>query len=180
MLPARDAEAVVYFFDPNAREAQRVQRHIDIARRLQLPGDVQCAAARKTRQRHQQAGDVLRRNAAGKRISSALELPPHIQERAFPPERHTVRRKLRVQRCKRALREPPLHTEHSLRAQRAADWQQEAQRGAALSAEKRSFSGHASPHGYDLQKSVRAGYLRAQRAQTADRRVNVLRTSVQP
>ena len=108
--------------------AQRLLRHGDVPRRLQLPGDRKHAVLRKQRQRKQKSGHELRRDIAGQGIAARLQLPAHVQKIILPPQLHPVRLQQLPQRAKRTLRQPAVHPDLRADAQRPEDRQQKPQR----------------------------------------------------
>ena len=158
--------------------AQRLLRHGDVPRRLQLPGDRKHAVLRKQWQRKQKSGHELRRDIAGQGIAARLQLPAHAQKIILPPQLHPVRLQQLPQRAKRTLRQPAVHPDLRADAQRPEDRQQKPQRRAALSRVQRSLRrvdrGRLDPKPVCLRFD-----LRPQRPQALHRRLDILAEAVQ-
>ena len=178
-LAAGDGVRPATLLQADAGQAQRVLRHGDVARGLELTRHGERALPRQTRQRHEQAGDVLRGHVARQFVSTGPQLPGSVQQRTVAPDGHTVRREHRVERRQRPLRQTPLHAEGHVRAERAHDRQQKAQCRAALAAEKVGVRGHFPGNGDDAERAraiVRD--VRAEGAQAARRGSDVGRDAV--
>ena len=89
-------------------------------------------------------------------------------------------KKLPVKRRKRAFGEAALHVEDGLRAERAADRQQKAKRGAAFAAKKMARRLRHGADGADGQRVILHLDLRAECAEAGGGRVNVPGAPVQP
>ena len=94
-----------------------------------------------------------------------------MQRVAMRLEVHTVSAQHRIQRCKGTVGQSALTVKDCLRAQSAANGQQEAQRSPALAAKQVFFTAFYGRH--DLQHAVADGHIGAQRIQTAGRGGNV-------
>ena len=178
-LAAGDGVRPAALLQADAGQAQRVLRHGDVARGLELTRHGERALPRQTRQRHEQAGDVLRGHVARQFVSTGPQLPGNVQQRTVAPDGHAVRREHRVERRQRPLRQAPLHVEGHVRTERAHDRQQEAQRRAALTAQHVGVRGHFPGNGDDAERArsvVRD--VRAEGAQAARRGSDVGRDAV--
>ena len=165
----------------DAGQAQRILRHGDVARGFESAGHGEGALPRQTRQRHEQAGDVLRGHVARQCIIPGTKLPADVKQRTVAPEGHAVRCKHRVEWGQRALRQPPLQVKGHVRAECPRDRQQKAQRRAALAAKKISVLRHFPGNGDDVQRArTVARDVRAEGAQAAHRGGDIGRDAVTP
>ena len=96
-LAAGDGVRPLPLLQADAGQAQRVLRHGDVARGLEPARHGERALPRQARQRHEQAGDVLRGHVARQRIGTGPQPAAGVQQRAGAPDGHAVRREHRVE-----------------------------------------------------------------------------------
>ena len=134
LLSAEDGVRTAIFREFDFRQPQRVLRHRDIGRGLKRACHRQGALPREVWQRHEQARDVLRGHVARDLIVARFQPTAAQKQVTVFRKCHAVRRQNTIQRGERALGQPSFAVEHRLRAERADDGQQEAQRRPALAA----------------------------------------------
>ena len=96
-LAAGDGVRPLLLFQADAGQAQRVLRHGDVARGLEPARHGERTLPRQARQRHEQAGDVLRGHVARQRVGTGPQPAAGVQQRAVAPDGHAVRREHRVE-----------------------------------------------------------------------------------
>ena len=126
-LSAGDGIVPAGFFEVDARHAEHLLRHRDVGRGLHIAGHPQHRIGRHSRQRRQQARDILRRDIPRNFEQFPGQFPAANEQIARFFDFHAVFAEDRPQRLQWPLRQSPLHVEHRVRAKDANDREQEPQ-----------------------------------------------------